>query len=55
MHGRVTTWHLLTHVTVIIQEYGWETYWQACLVALHGGTFLEAVRRARDSERPPPL
>jgi hypothetical protein len=48
MLGRITTMHLFTHGTLIIREYGWETYLAAWLVCVHGGTFLEAVRKGSE-------
>jgi hypothetical protein len=45
--GRVTTKHLLTHARVIIQEFGWGTYYHAWGIALRGGgTFLEAAMKS---------
>jgi len=46
MAGRIQTIHLITNGYDIIREFGWKTYIEAWKVSLHGGTFLEAVRKS---------
>lgn len=53
MVGKIRTVHLLTHPYTIISECGWRVYWEAWIVSLRGGTFLEALWRG--SEHPPPM
>jgi hypothetical protein len=44
MNGRITTRHLVLNAKDIIQGFGLRTYVLAWVVAIRGGTFLEAVR-----------
>jgi hypothetical protein len=47
MAGRITTIHLITNGYDIVHEFGWKVYWNSWKVAIHGGTFLEAIRKSQ--------
>lgn len=56
MRGIITTRHLVTKATTIIQEFGWAAYFRCvgrAIVSRRQVTFLECVMRCEQSKSRP--